>query len=66
MFQDYDMEAITCAELQNVNSFTRSKILELNFTPRKARKKRQFWHLSQIKYVKKNSFGEQMLTILSN
>ena len=26
------------AELQNVNSFTRSKILELNFTPRKARK----------------------------
>ena len=26
------------SELRNVNSFTRSKILELNFTPRKARK----------------------------
>ena len=26
------------AELRNVNSFTQSKILELNFTPRKARK----------------------------
>ena len=25
-------------ELRNVNSFTQSKILELNFTPRKARK----------------------------
>ena len=41
------------AELRNVNSFTRSKTLELNFTPRKARKSRQFWHLSQIKCAKR-------------
>ena len=53
-------------ELRNGNSFTRSKILELNVTPRKARKQRQFWQVSQIKCAKKDSFGEQMLTILSN
>ena len=40
------------AELQNVNSFTRSKTLELNFTPRKARKSRQFWDLSETKLTK--------------
>ena len=33
------------AELRNVNSFTRCKTAELNFTPRKARKSRQFWDL---------------------
>ena len=32
---------------------TASKILELNFTPRKARKYPQFWHLSQIKCSKR-------------
>ena len=37
------------AELRNVNSFTRSKTPELNFTPRKARKSRQFWDLSETK-----------------
>ena len=45
--------ALSChpgPELRNVNSFIRSKILELNFTPRKAR---QFWHLSQIKCAKR-------------
>ena len=40
------------AELRNVNSFTRSKTLELNFTPRKARKSRQFWDLSETKLTK--------------
>ena len=37
-------------ELRNVKSFTRSKTLELNFTPRKARKSRQIYNfnLNQI------------------
>ena len=38
------VENIESPELRNVNSFTRSKILELNFTPRKARKSRLFWY----------------------
>ena len=54
------------SELRNVNSFTRNKTLELNFTPRKARKSRQFWDLSETKLTKNDSFGEQMLTTLSN
>ena len=33
-----DSPELPYAELRNVSSFTRSKILELNFTPRKARK----------------------------
>ena len=33
-----DWKRVVCPELRNVNSFTQSKILELNFTPRKARK----------------------------
>ena len=40
------------AELRNVNSFTQSKTLELKYTPRKARKSRQFWDLSEIKLTK--------------
>ena len=40
------------SELRNVNSFTRSKILELNFIPRKVRKSRQFWDLSETKLTK--------------
>ena len=40
------------AQLRNVNSFTRSKTLELNFTPRKARKSRQFWDVSETKLTK--------------
>ena len=36
------------SELRNVKSFTRSKIPDLNFTPRKARKQQQFWHLSEM------------------
>ena len=36
-------------ELRNVNSLTRSKTLEQNFTPRKARRSRQFWDLSETK-----------------
>ena len=39
-------------KLRNVNSFTRSKTLELNFTPRKARKSQQFWDLSETKLTK--------------
>ena len=38
--------------VQNVNSFTRSKTLELNFTPIKASKSRQFWDLSKTKLTK--------------
>ena len=34
---------MTKAELQNVNSFTGSKIFEPNFTPRKMRNSQQFW-----------------------
>ena len=41
------------AELRNVNSFTRSKILELDFTPRKAREEQQFLHKSQLKCAKR-------------
>ena len=37
------------AGLWNVNSFTRSKTLELNFTPKKARKSRQSWYVGQTK-----------------
>ena len=37
------------AELQNVNSFTRSKTLEIDFTLRKAHKSRRFWDLSETK-----------------
>ena len=33
-------------ELQNVNSFTRSKTFRLNLTPRKVRKSRLLWHLN--------------------
>ena len=40
------------SELRNVNSFTRSKTLELNFTPIKASKSRQFWDLSKTKLTK--------------
>ena len=32
------------SELQNVNLFTRSKTIKPNFTRKKARKSRQFWH----------------------
>ena len=32
------------SELQNVNAFTRSKTVKLNFTRRQTRKSRQFWH----------------------
>ena len=39
-------------ELRNVNSFTQSKNLELNFTPRKTRKLQQFWDLSETKLTK--------------
>ena len=47
----------TClTELRNVNSFTRSKNLKLNFTPRKARKSRQFWYLSRTKLTKRIAF----------
>ena len=44
--------SIPLSELRNVNSFTRSKTLELNFTPRKARKSRQFWDPSETKLTK--------------
>ena len=54
------------AELRNVNSFTRCKTAELDFTPRKARKLRQFWDLSETKLTKMVVCGEQMLTTLSN
>ena len=39
-------------ELQNVNSFTRSKTLKLNFAPRKAHKSQQFWDLRETKLTK--------------
>ena len=44
------------SELGNVNSFTQSKNLKLNFTPRKARKSRQFWYLSRTKLTKRIAF----------
>ena len=44
------------AELRNVNSFTRCKTLELNFTLRNARKLRQFWDLSETKLTQMIGF----------
>ena len=38
----------TATELQNVNSFTRSKTFRLNLTPRKVRKSQQLWHLNKL------------------
>ena len=38
--------------LQNVNSFTGRKIFRVNFTPRKARNARQYWHLNWRKLRK--------------
>ena len=51
-----DGEVEVTSELRNVNSLTRSKNLKLNFTPRKARKSRQFWYLSQTKLTKRIDF----------
>ena len=52
-------ESTVCAELRNVNSFTQSKNLKLNFTPRKARKSRQFWYLSQTKLTNAKFFRKK-------
>ena len=41
------------SELQNANSFTQSKALELNFTPRKVRQSQQFWYFIHTKLTKK-------------
>ena len=49
-------ESTVCAELRNVNSFTQSKNLKINFTPRKARKSQQFWYLSRTKLTKRIAF----------
>ena len=46
-----------CTELWNVNSFTRSKTFKPNFTRRKARKSRQFWHLNWRKLTKSPLLG---------
>ena len=35
--------------LENVKSFTRTNINQPDFTPRKARKLRQFWHIDRTK-----------------
>ena len=40
-------------ELRNVNSFTQSKVLELNFTPKRACKLRQFWNQNLTKLTKR-------------
>ena len=42
------------AELENVKSFTRTNINKPDFTPRKARKSRHFWH---FKPTKQNLWG---------
>ena len=47
-----NIHTTVCPELRNVNSFTRSKTLEQNFTPRKAHISQQFWDLSETKLTK--------------
>ena len=42
------------SELENVKSFTRTNINKPDFTPRKARKSRHFWH---FKPTKQNLWG---------
>ena len=42
------------AEMENVKSFTRTNIDKLDFTPKKARKSRHFWH---FKPTKQNLWG---------
>ena len=49
-----DLTNGTWTELQNVKSFTRTKIFKTDFTPRKARKLQQFWH---FKPTKQNLWG---------
>ena len=46
--------ALISPELENVKSFTRTNINKPDFTPRKARKSRHFWH---FKPTKQNLWG---------
>ena len=45
---------VSGSELENVKSFTRTNIIKPDFTPRKARKSRHFWH---FKPTKQNLWG---------
>ena len=47
-------------ELQNVNTFTRSKTVEPNFNRREVCKSQQFWHLNWTKLTTWILFGEQL------